>query len=198
MVPGRLPVFAMAALILAAGSGAAAPLSRVIAPEAGNSACFVRDYDAAHLRRHARQTAQSITVSLKFDESEAAPVGRIMLRQRGQGAPLQIVGSCSFAPRANRDLQGNRLIRTFPKEAAHDCIAIRSPSSAEEGGYFLVDLAADGRSLTLHLDHEISGWRGAQAGLAQQIRLGRADRVFRLRRTAAGICAAMERELKGP
>jgi hypothetical protein len=185
-------------LMVLGGSAAGAPLSRLIEPKTGNSACFVRDYDAVHLRRHPQQTTQSIMVSLKFDASESSPVSRIMLRQRGRAEPLHIVGSCNFEVRANRDTQGNRLISSFQKESAHDCVAITAPFSAEEGGYFLIDLAADGRTLTLYLDDRVSAWRGAQNGEARSNRFGREDRLFRLNRTAASACTPMERSLEGP
>ena len=191
-------VLGLAVLILAGGPAGTAPLSRVIEPRTGNSACFVRDYDAAHLRRHPHQVTQSVMVSLKYDASESAPVSRIMLRQRGRADPLHVVGSCNFEMRANRDVQGNRLIRAFQREAAHDCLAMTAPASAEEGGYFLVDLAADGRTLMLYLEDHVSAWRGPQTGEAQPVRLGREDRVFRLNRISASACAAMERALEGP
>jgi len=192
------PVAVSIAILALGGGAAAAPLSRLIEPKAGNSACFVRDYDAAHLRRHPHQATQSIMISLKFDASEASPVSRIMLRQRSRAEPLHIVGSCNYEVRANRDTQGNRLIKSFQKESAHDCIAITSPSSAEEGGYFLIDLAADGRTLMLYLDDQVRAWRGAQTGEAQANRFGREDRVFRLNRTAASACTPMERSFEGP
>jgi hypothetical protein len=194
----RLPALGLAALILAGGPAGAAPLSRVIEPKTGNSACFARDYDAAHLRRYPHQATQSVMVSLKYDASESAPVGRIMLRQRGRAEPLHVVGSCNFEVRANRDIQGNRLIRAFQKESGHDCLAITAPASAEEGGYFLVDLAADGRTLMLYLEDHVRAWRGPQTGEAKSTRLGREDRVFRLNRTAASVCAPMERAFEGP
>ncbi len=186
------------ACLVLGGSAGATPLSRVIEPKTGNSACFVRDYDAAHLRRHPQQAIQSIMVSMKFDASESSPVTRIMLRQRGRAEPLHIVGSCNFEVRANRDTQGNRLIRSFQRESAHDCLAITAPSSAEEGGYFLIDLAADGRTLTLYLEDQVRAWRGAQAGDAQPQRFGREDRIFRLNRTAASACTSLERGFEGP
>jgi hypothetical protein len=88
---------------------------------------------------------------------------------------------------------------SFTKTAAYDCIVIVAPSSAEEGGYAILDPAPDGKSLMLHIDTPVS----VRPGLGPDARpfplkLGRQDRVFRLNRVDRSICKTMEDRLEGP
>ena len=56
----------------------------------------------------------------------------------------------------NRDVKAKRFDTAFKKEAGVDCDAISAPSSAEESGDFLIDLAPDGRTLVLYLFDNIA------------------------------------------
>jgi hypothetical protein len=90
------------------------------------------------------------------------------------------------------------MIKAFTKRAGYDCIVVTSPGSAEEGGYFLIDLAPDGKSAMLYLDSPVAPWRAGRKGDdAVHVDLGRDDRVFRLERTDAAACRALEEETKG-
>jgi hypothetical protein len=124
---------------------------------------------------------------------------RVMLSQKGHAEPLYIVAGCDWNPRANRDTQGNRLLPSFTKTAAYDCIVLVAPSSAEEGGYAILDPASDGKSLMLHIDTPVS----VRPGLGPDARpfpltLGRLDRVFRLDRADKSLCKELEDRLEGP
>jgi len=168
------------------------PLDRLIASE-GGSVCFSRQYDAAHLKRHPGQATRSAMLSFKADAV------RVMLDQKGHKEPLYIVAGCEWNPRANRDTSGNRLLPSFTKTAAYDCIVIVAPSSAEEGGYAILDPASDGKSLMLHIDTPVS----VRPGLGPDARpfpltLGRLDRVFRLDRADKSLCKELEDRLEGP
>lgn len=187
-----LAIVALPALISAA-AGQADPLSgRLTSPT--DSLCFGRDYDAAHLRRHKGQLTQAAMLSFRSDAV------RVMLRQKGRAAPVYLVASCEWNARsAGIDTSGKPIIPSFKKPQGYDCIVIVSPSSAEEGGYAVVDPAADGKSLMLHLDSPAQ----ARPSLDKDARvftldLGREDRAFRLTRTDPAACRAMEQALEGP
>jgi hypothetical protein len=171
------------------------PIARIISPTPGSSACFRRDYDAAHLKRVPAQTVVSVLLSFRYGKE--GHVERIALRRRGSGEPLYFVGSCEWRAKANRDTSGNRIIKSYTKDAGYDCIVVLSPESAEEGGYFLIDLAADGKRLALYLDSPITTWGGSPERGTGGVTLNRDDRVFRLDRTNAAACRPMEELIEG-
>ena len=65
--------------------GAPDPLSRLVPPAAGASACFSRTYDAAHLQAHPAQATRSILLSYHYDAEPSGPnpVERIRIDERG-------------------------------------------------------------------------------------------------------------------
>jgi hypothetical protein len=173
------------------------PLSELMPAKAGASACFGRDYDAAHLKTHPAQKTQSVPLSFKYEDGQNFPSVRVMLRQKGHEQPFYIVGSCSWEEHVNRDVKGKRFDAAFKKEAGVDCDAISAPSSAEESGDFLIDLAPDGRTLVLYLFDNIAAWSGTdQAHDSIALALDTEDLIFRLERTPSNACGAMEQELQ--
>jgi len=192
MMRSDCTVLALLGLVFcSAASADDGPLDRLIAE--GGSVCFSRQYDAAHLKRHPGQATRSAMLSFKADAV------RIMLSQKGRAEPLYIVAGCEWNPRANLDTGGNRMLRSFTKTAGYDCIVIVAPSSAEEGGYAILDPAPDGKSLMLHIDTPVS----VRPGLGPDARpfpltLGRLDRVFRLDRADKSLCKELEDRLEGP
>jgi hypothetical protein len=192
--------WATLAIILALGSacafaeGADNPLTRIVPREDGRSACFTRTYDAAHLRKHPGQATQSIMLSLRF-EHDSSHVVRIMLRQKSR--TLYIVGACGWSDAANLGVDGKPLITAFTKTSGLDCHVSTGLNSDEESGDFPIDLPADGRMLTAYLFDRIAAWSGTdQRKKTIGLRLGREDLIFRLDRTDAAACHAMERALR--
>lgn len=175
------------------------PLRQIVAPKNGAGACYRRVYDSAHLKRNPRQQTTEALLSFKYQGSGGAHIESIMLKRRAPQTPLVFAGGCDWNPTsANVDTSGNRMIKSFTGRAGYDCIVVSAPGSAEEGGYFLIDLPADGKSATLYLDSPIALWRAGRKGdHAVHVDLSRDDRVFRLTRTDAAACRALEEATKG-
>lgn len=197
---GRLPLkrSGVVSLALVALSGTAqaeqpnGPLDSLLKSKT-DGVCFRRDYDAAHLKRHPGQKTETIMLSFRQDAV------RIELKQKDRKAPRYIVASCGWAETAGRGPGNSRLIPAFTKDAGYDCIVIVSPSSAQEGGYALIDPAADGQSLMLHVDDPVTVQDSLEKGArALSFKLGREDRQFHLTRTDSATCKPMEDALEGP
>ena len=157
-----------------------------------DSLCYRGDYDAAHLKRNPGQATRNVLLSFRKDAT------RVMLRQKGRDH--YIVAACDYAERAGRDASGNRLIKAFKGPGGYECIVVISPESAEEGGYVLLDPAGgDGGALTLHAGSPVKArTRLDMNARVTSLKLGNEDREFRLARTDAAACRAMDRVLKGP
>lgn len=169
------------------------PLATLIPPKDGVSVCFQRSYDAAHFKRNPRQRTTRILLSFRYQGNDGAHIERIALTRRGSASPLYFAGGCDWSERANRNTSGQRLMENYPKDAGYACIALTAPGSAREGGYFLIDLPADGRTAILYLASPIESMKGADGRSSQgDVHLGREDRVFRLRRTDASACRPLE------
>lgn len=174
------------------------PLARIVPPQDGASACYRRVYDSAHLKRNPRQQTTEALLSFKYQGNDGAHIERILLTRRGNQPPLYLGGSCDWNQTANIDTSGNRMIESYTKDAGYTCIALTGPGSAEEGGVFLIDLAPDGKSITLHLDDQIYAMRGEdKRGVGGYVKFGREDRVFRLTRTDDAACRSLEEALPG-
>lgn len=172
------------------------PLVRIVTPTDGASVCFERSYDAVHLKRNPRQQTTRILLSFRYQGNDGSHIERIALTRRGARPLLYFAGGCDWSERANRNTGGQRLMENYPKDAGYACIALTAPGSAREGGYFLIDLAADGRTVTLYLASPIESMQGADGRSSRgDVHLGRDDRVFRLQRTDASACRALEQAL---
>ena len=189
IIAGVVSMLALAAT--ARAEPAADPLSGLLKSKT-DSLCYRRDYDAAHLMSHPGQATERILLSFKQDAV------RIELRQTSR-KPRYIVASCGWAERAGRDGQGKRLIEAFRKDSGFDCIVMVSPSSAEEGGYALIDPMPDGRMLKLFVDDAVTVRDSLDKNARTfMLNLGREDRVFQLTRTSGAVCKPMEDALEGP
>lgn len=194
---GCLTALILAGAGIPAAHAADDPLTRVVAPKDGASACYRRVYDAAHLKRNPKQQTTDILLSFKY-QTDGAYIERILLTRRGNQPPLYLGGGCEWSQTANIDTSGNRMIKSYTKNAGYTCIALTGPGSAEEGGVFLIDLSPDGKSVTLHLDDQIYAMRGEdKRGVGDYVKFGREDRVFRLTRTDDAACRALEEALPG-
>jgi hypothetical protein len=202
-------VFAVCLFVLNSPNAQAAnPLDDLIEPADGKSACFTRVYDAEHLRRHPKQKTVSITVWLSY-EADSANVSRPVLHdalavvQRGDAAALYSEGGCDFDAKANRDTSGNRLLKTYPKEGGHVCLHSAEPdvffaTSAEEGGFMIMDRGKDPDTLMLYLDDSLIMVKRANRGKHIDVKFGADDRVFMLRRADMKACAAVEEAVTTP
>lgn len=189
LMVGALALFALGGSVRA--EPVADPLGRLLTSKT-DSLCYRRDYDAAHLANHPGQLTERILLSFKQDAA------RIELRQQGR-KPRYAVASCAWAEHAGRDVQGKRLLESFRSDSGFDCIVMVSPSSAEEGGYALIDPTPDGRMLKLYVDDAITVRDSLDKNARTfMLNLGREDRVFQLTRTSGAVCKPMEDALEGP
>jgi hypothetical protein len=193
----------LALLAVASARGAeASPLDDLIAPKAGNSACFTRLYDAAHLRRHPKQQVKAITVRLKYDPPHGAGDGitlelGLSVSRQGDPLPWFAQGDCAWREHASRDVSDKPLLKQFTKAAGADCTIYARPDvfdvlSAEEGGYLIIDRGKDGNTLMLYLDDGLTMVKRADRAKQVGIAFGTDDRVFLLRRGGAAACAAVK------
>lgn len=188
-------------LLAAIGAPAVAaddPLTKIVPPKDGASVCFERRYDTRHLKRHPQQQTTHILLSFRYQGDDGSHIERIAMTRRGRAPLLYFAGGCDFSERANRNSGGQRLIASYPKDEGYACIALTEANSAREGGFFLIDLARDGASATLYMDSPIEAMKGADGrSLPGEVKLGRSDRIFRLRRTDPSACRALEEALPG-
>jgi hypothetical protein len=202
MLP-RIPTFmaCIAVILLSMGTiastrAAGDPLTGIVTPKDGANACYRRIYDNAHLKRNPMQQSTEALLSFKYQGDTGIHLERIMLKRRGAKPLLYLAGGCDWSAKANRDVDGKKVMDSYPKDAGYACIALTAPGSAEEGGFFLIDLSADGNTATLYLDSPIASMRGKdKKGYHGRIDLGPEDRVFRLQRTGAAACTALEKAL---
>jgi hypothetical protein len=199
-------VVACLAAVTTPQARAAGPLDDLIATVDGKSACFVRAYDANHLRRHRQQKTVSMTVWLSYESTGSDVPGlnvALGLAQRGSPAMLFSSGNCVFDAKANRDTSGNRLIKAYPKESGHVCLQSARPNvffavSAQEGGVLIMDRGKDSDTLMLYLDDSLTMVNRSDRSDLLDIKFGADDRVFMLRRTAIRDCAAVEEAVTTP
>jgi hypothetical protein len=202
----RAVVCSIVVACLASQARAAGPLDDLIAPVDGKSACFVRAYDATHLRRHRQQKTVSMTVWLSYESAGSNGPGlkvALGLAQRGNPAMLFSSGTCDFDAKANRDTSGNRLIKAYPKESGYVCLQSARPdvflaSSAEEGGVLIMDRGKDRDTLMLYLDDSLTMVNRSDRSDQLDIKFGTDDRVFMLRRAPINDCAAVEEAVTTP
>jgi hypothetical protein len=184
--------------LVAPSLAAADPLTAIVPPANGASVCFERRYDARHLKRNSKQQTTHILLSFRYQGTDGTHIERIALTRRGKLPPLYFAGGCDWSKRANRNTSGQRLLTTYPKNEGYACIALTAPGSAREGGFFLIDLARDGKSATLYFNSPIEAMEGADGrGFHGDVSLGRSDLVFWMRRTDAAACRALEDALPG-
>ena len=118
-----------------------------------------------------------------------------MIRQKSSTS--YIVGGCSWAARANLDINDKPLIAAFKGPSGLNCYAMTSEdgSSAEEGGDFPIDLK-DGKLIFLYLPDGIAAWSSFdRSNAAEFIELGSEDQVFKLGKSDAGLCREIEQKL---
>jgi len=188
---------------------AESPLDDLIAPKPASSACFTRVYDADHLRKNPKQMTTSIAVWLAYDKAYGnppvlAPPGLgIAISRRRDSDPLFAQGGCSWDEGVNRDTSDRRMIKEFKKEAGIGCMMLAQPdvfdvSSAEEGGYLILDRGKDKDTLMVYLEDSLTMVKRADRAKHIDVDFGVDDRVFLLHRAAVKDCAAVEDAVSTP
>lgn len=193
----------LASFGVAAAAHAASPLDDLIAPKAGNRACFTRTYDAEHLRRNPKQTVMSMVVWFAYDKTRTDGVILglgIAIRRKGDPDPLFAHGGCAWGEQVNLDTSGRRMIREFKKDAGGGCMMSARPDvfdelSAEEGGYLIVDRGKDANTLMVYLQDYLTMVKQADRAKQLAIDFGAGDRVFLLGRAPAKDCDFVEHAL---
>lgn len=207
--PSRVALIAFVLCVATLTSAQAqTPLDELIAPEKGRSACFVRVYDAAHLRQHPKQRITSMRVWMRYEELPGDVEGLALdlgvgLVQRGDPQPFYAQGDCIWDKRANINTSDRRMIKELNKDEAAGCLMSAQPdvfeaSSAEEGGVLLLDRGKDNNTLMVYLDDRLTMVKRATRGKHVLLRFGADDRVFVLRRTDPKECAAVEDAVATP
>jgi hypothetical protein len=205
--PGLLALLSVAWAATAAQ--AATPLDDLIAPNPGNTACFSRVYDAQHLRKNPKQTTTSMAVWLAYDKATSAPAVLlppglgIAITRRGDSEPLFANGGCSWDEGVNRDVQDRPLIKNFKKTVGIACMMLARPdvfdvSSAEEGGYLILDRGKDKDTLMVYLDTGLTMVKRADRAKQLDVNFSAEDRVFMLHRSDAKACNAVEDAVTTP
>ncbi|WP_434722626.1 hypothetical protein [Mesorhizobium sp. RIZ17] len=180
---GRPLVLAAGLAVMLGGPAAAKELSDPLSPlttTKGSVLCFERDYSAAHLAQHPRQTTKSIF--LAFEQGFVT----IVLRPR-TGPEKRIYAACDWRQGAGIDTSDHKMIPNFNGPAGFDCI-VTEDESAEEAGYGLIDPAQDGQSLTLFLQSPIYVEGNSADEESHSMTLGKEDRTFALTRTDPKAC----------
>jgi hypothetical protein len=181
---GRLLVLGASFAVVLGGTAAATesrdPLSPLTTMK-GSMLCFRRDYSAAHLNQHPKQTTKSVL--LAFEQGFVT----IVLRPRS-GAEKRIMATCDWRQGAGIDTSDHKMIPNFNGTVGFDCM-VTVDDSAEEAGYGLIDPAQDGQSLMLFLQSPIyvEGDRSSH-GKGYRLALNTEDRTFALARTDTETC----------
>jgi hypothetical protein len=180
------------ATIAVAGVARAAladPLDALLLKGSGG-VCYTRTYDQAHLDKHPGQKTTEVRLSLRKESDDGAVI-RLMLK--GKSETSYIVGGCSWAAKANLDIDDKPIVHAFKGPSGLNCLSLTTAdgSSAQEGGDFPIDLK-DGKSIYLYLPDSIAAWPSFdRSEPAAFIELGSEDQVFRLDQGEAAPCDEM-------
>jgi hypothetical protein len=149
-----------------------------VTAKARGSACFVGRYDAQHLAAHPAQTvsAMRLIVTGERDPESANSIYsfRLALNFRDRDGNFESFGSCGRES-ADRHLSGADL------GCGVDC----------DGGGYSVDMAEDGKSVLIKIDHGFRIWKDKNADESTGIEFKPAagDKTLRLTRADAEQCA---------
>ena len=200
-------VIGTVAALLLVGDARARPLDDLIEPKAGATACFVRSYDEAHLRKNPKQRTTFIAAWMRYEKIPDSD--RLMLsfsfgmKRRGEADQLFSQGGCIWDRLANRDTSNNRLIDAFKKDEGAVCQQSARPDvfeaiSAEEGGNLIIDRGRDKNTLMMYLDDSLLMVKRANRNNSLDIQFGAEDRVFMLHRNAGKWCMPVREAVMNP
>ena len=174
------------------------PRDKLMPRKDGMSACFRRDYDAAHLKANPGQATQSILLSLKYQDGNIEGlILRVMMKRKDSPKPYFMMGGCDWAEHKTPGAQAGRILGASRHSRGLDCIMLESRESARESGEFIIDFSADMKTAVAVSDDVIAAWHGMDQGeAAPDLKLGRDDIVFKLTRTDEKACRAMEQGIR--
>jgi hypothetical protein len=192
---------ALSAALVAVSSAAPAqndPRDKLMPRKDGQSACFRRDYEAAHLKANPRQATQSIVISLKYEDGNVEGVVlRVMMQRKQSATPYYMLGGCDWGEHKNPAPEINRVLGKSRHSHGLDCIMLESRESARESGFVAVDFSPDAQAAVAMSSRVIAAWHGfGDSATDPYFNLGREDIVFKLARTDEKVCRAMEQGLK--
>jgi hypothetical protein len=157
-------------------------------------ACFVRRYDAAHLKEHPLQKVSVMKLLIGSeklaDDKYLNYSFRLGVNFRDRPGDFDSSGDCGHAP----------TVRTAedPQDAAQIAAGIDFFCGVDcDGGGISVNLDKDNGSVIVKLD-EIAIWKGKSRddGAATALKGGADDKVFRLDRTSLSECAPLAADRK--
>jgi hypothetical protein len=197
----RVIAILFAALLIALSCAAQAqddPRDKLMPRKDGLSACFRRDYDAAHLKANPAQATQSILLSLKYQDGNIEGlILRAMMKRKDSPKPYFMMGGCDWAEHKTPGAQAARILGSARHSRGLDCIMLESRESARESGEIIVDFSADMKTAIAVSDNVIAAWHGMdQSEAAPDLSLSRDDVVFKLTRTDEKACRAMEQGIR--
>ncbi len=176
------------ALTALCGSAAAQPapgvaaLMTLLAPQPGNKACYVRSYDAAHLRAHPKQRITAMKFLLSVEAYDPKPAAAAKLEEL-----YHYTFSMSVARRGDK-----RLLRTSGGCSGGDAILCAVDC---DGGSVTLDKMPPANSLIVRLnDHGIQMFHDCDGAPAVLVKAGEDDKVFRLNKAANNACRILETE----
>ena len=182
----------LAVMLGGAAPGVSAGLKDPLSPltsAVGSILCFGRDYSQDHLAQHPQQMTKSVLLAFQQGFVDVVLTSR-------QGASKRIGAGCDWRKGAGMDTSHRKMIPNFNKAAGFDCM-VTVGDSAEERGYFLIDPAADAKSLTLFLLSPI-GAESDKLGKTEgdSLSLGPEDRTFALTRIDSKACEPFKATVK--
>ena len=143
-------------------------------------ACFVREYDGAHLAKHPKQKMSAmkllVTAEQVPEDDNINHSFSLGLKFRNRSASFESAGSCGHA-KASEDENGKEHLR-----CSVEC----------DGGGLDVELVADAKAILVNLD-SIRIWNSKKPDdeNTDSLNGGADDRVFRLDRAPLEMCKSL-------
>lgn len=198
----RLAVLLMAMAV--AGAAPAAAVPGVLDGAADAKACFERSYDAAHLARNPAQVVTRIRIAVSrevFPGSVGVPPQeflRIELARRGDTQIRRAIGSCGH-PFGGTKVDGRGREIKSKADGARCLLTGEDHMNAEEGNDGgSIDIRPEQGGLLARLSSPLRLRTGSQVSIdkGREMRLGAADRVFRLTKLPAAACDDLRKAIR--
>lgn len=176
MILGAGALAAGAPLAVAQNQPSNAVLATILAPQAGNKACYARRYDAEHLRQHPRQRITAMTFRLAVEAYDPPSE---------QAGPPEDRVYYTFSMTVNRRGDKRRLY------TAGDCTGGDAISCAVDcdGGSVALDKMPPADTLIVRLnDDGIVMFHDCDEGEGVPVKAGADDKVFKLGKVADNLC----------
>jgi len=155
-------------------------LNTILPAQAGNMACYVRSYDAAHLRAHPQQRITAMKFLLGVSAYDPKPADA-----KGPSDLFYYTFSMSVARRGDK-----RLLHT-----SGDCLVNDEISCVVDcdGGGLALDKLSPAGSLVIRLHKDgIRMFHDCDEEQGVLVKPGADDKVFRLDKTANNACQALD------